>query len=257
MFMSRLRGFYKLFLFVWIISFHIILVLIRSLFPKKDKNFAFPIVRRWSRRSISALGIDVEFQGNRPEEASLLVPNHRSYADIVQLIGGNPICFVAKKEVHSWPLVGKGADILRTIWVDRKDKESRRKTRFEVKRRLQEGVSVIVFPEGTTSKAPDLGTLHKGIFYVSADGEVPVVPVAIEYQDPNDAWVGDETFLPHFLRAFGEKKKTRVIIRYGDPIRETDGEALRQKVKVWLEQNLRELQDIWGIPYPDPSKASN
>ncbi|MCI4667966.1 MAG: 1-acyl-sn-glycerol-3-phosphate acyltransferase [Bacteroidia bacterium] len=254
--MKRLRGYFRLFQFVWIISFHIILVLIRSLFPKKDKNYAFPIVKRWARRSIRALGIEVEYQGKRPEEAALLVPNHRSYVDIVELISGNPICFVAKKEVQSWPLVGKGADILRTIWVDRKDKESRRQTRFEVKKRLKEGVSVIVFPEGTTSKAPDLGKLHKGIFYISADGEVPVIPVAIEYQDPNDAWVGDETFLPHFLRAFGEKKKTKVIIRYGDPIRSTNGEELRLQVNDWLIKNLGELQDIWGIPRPDHSPIS-
>lgn len=255
--MSRLRGFFRLFLFVWIISIHILMVLIRSLFPKKDKNYAFPIVKRWARRSIKALGIEVKYQGTRPKEAALLVPNHRSYVDIVQLITGNPICFVAKKEVQSWPLVGKGADILRTIWVDRKSKESRTQTRFEVKKRLKEGVSVIVFPEGTTSKAPDLGVLHRGIFHISADGEVPVIPVAIEYQDPDDAWVGDETFLPHFLRAFGGKQKTRVIIRYGEPIRETDGEAMRQKVKEWLEENLRDLQDIWGIPHPDPAETTN
>ena len=134
--MQRLRGCFRLFLFVWIISYHILLVLIRSLFPKKDPNYAYPIVRRWARRSVKALGIEVEYQGKQPEHGALLLPNHRSYVDIVQLIRDYPICFVAKKEVQAWPLVGKGADILRTIWVDRKNKESRRQTRFDVKRRL-------------------------------------------------------------------------------------------------------------------------
>ncbi len=252
--MQRLRGFLRLLLFVWIISFYILMVLIRSLFPKKGPNYAYPIVKRWSRRSIKALGVEVEYQGRRPDYGALLVPNHRSYIDIVHLITGNPICFVAKKEVQSWPLVGKGADILRTIWVDRSSKESRRQTRFDVKKRLKENVSVIVFPEGTTLKAPDLGKLHRGIFHISADGEVPVVPVAIEYEDPNDAWVGDETFLPHFLRAFGGKKRTRVKVRYGEVMREKDGDVLKEKVQEWLEHNLKDLQDEWGMKFEAEKK---
>ncbi|MEO0900204.1 MAG: lysophospholipid acyltransferase family protein [Bacteroidota bacterium] len=253
--MKLLRGVYRLLSFMWIISTHIIYVLIRSLFPKDDPNYAYPIVKRWARRTSKALGADVEVQGEKPEYGALLVPNHRTYIDIVHFIKGTPICFVAKKSVASWPLVGKGANILRTIWVDRSSKESRRQTREAVKNRLKEGISVVVFPEGTTYKAPELGELHKGIFYVAADGEVPIVPVAIEYQDPDDAWVGTETFLPHFLRAFGGKKKIGVKMRYGQPIKGTDGEVLRQEVADWLKKNTHELQVELGIANELPQET--
>ena len=95
---------------------------------------------------------------------------------------------------------------LKTIFVDRTNQESRRQTREDVKDRLNEGYSVIVFPEGTTYQAPDLGKFFPGMFFIAAEGEIPVIPAAIEYLDPEDAWAGSESLLQHYFRAFGKAK---------------------------------------------------
>ena len=90
--------------------------------------------------------------------------------------------------------------------VKRENKESRRATREAVKDRLTNGYGVAIFPEGTTHKGPDLLPYHKGIFYTCAENGCPIVPAAIEYENPEIAWVGKEMFIPHAFRHFGARK---------------------------------------------------
>ena len=63
------------------------------------------------------------------------------------------------------------------------------------------------------------------------------MPMAIDYADLGDAWVGDDTFIPHFLRSFG-KKRTYVKIRYGKPMMSTDINYLVTESKRWIDENM-------------------
>ena len=64
-----------------------------------------------------------------------------------------------------------------------------------------------------------------------------MVPMAIDYADLGDAWIGDDTFLPHFLRCFG-KPVTHVKIRYGQPLQSNDADLLVSETKQWIDENL-------------------
>lgn len=226
----------------------------RTLFAdKSDPNYAYDLVQQWAWRSKRLLNIKVDIQGEVPSDGVTLMPNHRSYIDPVPLIICLKACFVAKKEVESWPLIGLGAKVARTIFVDRKDKDSRKQTRFAVRERLEEGISTVVFPEGTTYKAPELGRLHTGIFQTIVEGGFPVVPVAIEFAHPDDAWIGKDLFVWHFLECF-QKKETYVKIRYGEVMQAESSESLVRDVKAWLKRNLAELQQEFvseGYPAMD------
>ncbi|MEO1417366.1 MAG: lysophospholipid acyltransferase family protein [Bacteroidota bacterium] len=245
--MQKIRGIYKLLGFTVILAFHVTRVIIKSIWAGRDPNFAWGIVKDCGRDEARWLGIDIEWQGRIPEEGALILPNHRSYLDIIHFVSIIPVCFVAKIEVSKWPLISKAARIARTIFVDRKDKNSRQQTRNQVKERLKEGVSVLVFPEGTTHMSPEVGELHKGIFYVAAGTDVPVIPAAVEYQDPEEAWVGDDGFIEHFVRRFSVPGRKAVKIRFGEPIKEEDGEVFRQRVGAWIQENTRELQEEFGL----------
>src|SRR4029079_4479128 len=81
----------------------------------------------------------------------LYVSNHISWADILVIGSLAPVAFVAKREVASWPLVGITAKIQRTVFVDRTRRHHRGEAEDDTRRRLKDGLSVVLFAEGTSS----------------------------------------------------------------------------------------------------------
>ena len=244
--MQILRGFIRFFLFLGIMAIHILGIVIAVLVARDTDRWLFALFGSWAKMTQYVLGIKVSIEGQIPSTPALYMPNHRSYIDVVFFPPFLKPVYVAKSEIRKWPVIGYGAKIVRTIFVNREDKNSRRNTRDAMKNRFENGYSVIVYPEGTTYKAPELGEFYPGMFYVAASGDIPIVPVAIEYKNPDDAWVGDDVFIPHFLSCFG-KKHTHVRLTFGDLTTHEDGEILRQKVHAWIGSKLREIQKEWGF----------
>lgn len=246
--MKIVRGLIRMILFLILCVFSVVrLGLWAWIGGEKQAQKAIRVsFRQWASWSISLLGIKLNMEGNPPKECAMILPNHRSYIDVVAFPMWTTLTFVAKLEVRAWPVIGWGGRVTRTVWVDRSSKDSRRKTREAMASRLAEGRSVIVFTEGTTYKAPTLGELRPGMFYIAAEGNFPVVPVAIEYKNPDDAWIGKDQFVPHFLQCFG-KRHTHMFVRYGEVMYDSDAERLRTNVTAWLDQNLREMRVELGI----------
>lgn len=201
-----------------------------------------PVFRAWARAMMPLLGIDLELRGEFPRERTLIMPNHRSYADVVPFPAYTFVTFVAKIEVSRWPFIGFCCRVVHTVFVDRSDPESRKTTRAEIKRRLEEGYSILVYPEGTTAQAPEIKPFRPGMFHVAASGAIPIVPVAMEYAHPSDAFIGDDTFLPHFFRTFG-KARTPLRVSIGPPLRDPDGERLREQVESWVRREAASLRE--------------
>jgi 1-acyl-sn-glycerol-3-phosphate acyltransferase len=60
-----------------------------------------------------------------------------------------------------------------------------------------------------------------------------VVPVALRYDPPDLAWIGDDTFLPHYLR-LAARSASRVRLRLGEPLlpgAELDAAALAAETR--------------------------
>lgn len=244
--MNTLRAYFRLIRFVGTTTGHVLWAAWIALTRKGEQrgDQILRVVAHWSRSCERHLGIEIIEEGDPPPPGTLLMPNHRSYMDVVPLVQRVRAIFVAKIQVKSWPLIGLGADLASTVWVDREDKDSRRKTRELLRSRLASGKTAVVFPEGTTYMAPTLGELRPGMFFTAAGGGFPITPVGIEYEHPEDAWTGKDTFVPHFVRCFA-KPVTRVKVRYGPQLEGDDGEALRTQVRAWLEQALPEMRQNW------------
>ena len=119
--------------------------------------------------------------------------------------------------------------------------EARRAVKQDVVERLARGLPVVIFPEGTTFKGPELLEYRPGMFYTCAEEGFPIVPVALEYRDPNIAWVDKAWFIPHAFHHFGAKH-IDVAVRIGKPVKMTDAEALRAHVRNWTEAQVLELR---------------
>jgi len=82
---------------------------------------------------------------------------------------------------------------------------------------LNIGSSVILFPEGTTYKGSLTLHFKNGGFALASRKGIQIIPCAINYLNADDAWVGKELFVPHFINQMG-KPVTEVKLWFGDPL---------------------------------------
>ena len=211
---------------------------------KQKRAFIQRQLLAFFRRVHRAMGMRIRWDGKLPSEPAVLMGNHRSYVDAILFPVEFPVSYVARIETKSWPIIGWGASLIGTLWVDRKSKDSRRQTRQAVLELLQNGEGIVIFPEGTTHKGPDLLEYRPGMFYTCAEGQFPIVPVALEYKNADIAWVGNSWFIPHALHHFGERH-IDIAVRFGEVVIMDDAEALRDHVRDWTAQACLDLRQTW------------
>lgn len=243
-----LRTLYRFTAFVFITLYYIIKLILLNIFKGFQLPNAILIPKQWSAALIKLLNIEVEILGIVPKEKVLFLPNHRSYIDGVITCAQFFSSYVMKAEVGKWPLIGWGTKITGTILVNRSNKDSRKETREKVKQRLSAGYSVVIFPEGTTYEGPGCLPFKPGMFQVAAEGNIPVVPVAIEYKNIKDAWVGNDTFIPHFFRCFS-KKSTKVKMHIGEVMLNHDVEILQAQTSQWINDALSNMRHDFDKQY--------
>jgi 1-acyl-sn-glycerol-3-phosphate acyltransferase len=137
--------------------------------------------------------------------ARLFAANHVSWLDILALCSVEPVCFLAKKEVGSWPIVSAFVRLQETVLIDRKRRRAIPGANAAMAQRMLAGRGMLLFPEGTTGDGLSLAKFKSSHFASARDflaqaegvDQVAVQPIAIRYSSPRAAWHGDATLLPH------------------------------------------------------------
>ncbi|MEZ4250872.1 MAG: lysophospholipid acyltransferase family protein [Polyangiales bacterium] len=172
----------------------------------------------WVAEQMCALhGVDVIVRGRVPEGPAVYVANHLSYLDPLAIVTHAPSIAIAKREVADWPLLGDPMRRLGVLFVDRDSATSGARVLLQARRELLAGASVLAFPEGTTTRGDRVLPFRRGVFGVARQLRVPVVPVTLRYDTPEAAWVGDEAFLPHYVRTT-TRTATRAYVRFDTPL---------------------------------------
>ncbi len=111
----------------------------------------------------------------------MIISNHQSLYDIFVIYGwlGIDIKWVMKKELAKIPGIGFGSKKVGHIFLDRSNSRVALESLNEAKRKLVDGTSVVIFPEGTRSKTGQLGTFKKGAFKLALDLNLPILPITI------------------------------------------------------------------------------
>ena len=197
------------------------------------------VAQLWGRSMLSLLGVELEQEGPRPPQGSIVVANHRSYLDIPALLSLVPCVFVAKQEVGRWPLLGRAAGLAETIFVRRDDRRSGARALRAVQRAIRQRQTVTIFPEGTTFGGPGVLPFEPGCFRLASSMRMPVVPAALEYGRAQDAWTDpdDGTFVSHFLECLSQRK-VRMRVAFGTPLEVSDPDELRARAQRWIEAHL-------------------
>lgn len=202
-----------------------------------------------------SLGFDVEVTGTPPKTGALIVSNHRSYADAPLIASHVQMLFLVKAEVSRWPIVGPCARALHTVFVQREDQQSRMAARDGLRAMLARGLSVGVFPEGTTTAGPGLLPFRPGAFKTAASLGLTVVPVAVSYPDRAMAYWKDDVFVPHFLSRF-QQKRLQARVAFGPPLHGSDADVLREQSHRWIEQALAAVEGPAPIVSEAPGLAA-
>ncbi len=161
-----------------------IIAIIVSFFSRTG-NSVHIIARIWSKSILFVSGIKGEVQGLAnidPSRSYIYMSNHRSNFDIPVLLGCLPIQFrwLAKAELFKIPIFGRAMLGAGYVRIDRSNRESAFKSIDEVAAKMKNGVSVMIFPEGTRSEDGNLRPFKKGGFIMAVDSGVPIVPVILQ-----------------------------------------------------------------------------
>lgn len=172
--------FYLLVLLPIIVLFPLILFTILS---EKTYPLFFKIARLWSRVILIGMGFRYSVKGTENFEAGksyMLVANHTSMTDIMLMllaVKNHPFVFVGKKELVNIPIFGfiyKRVCIL----VDRENSKSRFAVFERAQNRIQQGLSICIFPEGGV---PDesilLDEFKDGAFRIAIEHQLTIVPI--------------------------------------------------------------------------------
>lgn len=181
----------------------------------------------WSGALIDLFGIRLQVVDESAGAGGLLAPdgphgrlvvaNHRSTIDIgllLHVFGGH---MVSREDLAHWPLIGRAAKSVETIFVDRESTTSGVQAIRQMSRYLEMRRSVTVFPEGTTFPDDEVRPFHKGAFVAAKAADARILPVGLAYASGADAAYVEETFVEHLGR-IAAARETRVALVVGPPL---------------------------------------
>ncbi|WP_158009657.1 lysophospholipid acyltransferase family protein [Tenacibaculum todarodis] len=147
---------------------------------EKYYNSFWKMIRIWSFFLIYGMGFRLKIDKKEklnPKKSYMFVANHASLLDpwIMIAMNKNPLLFVGKKELVKLPIFGffyKKA----VVMVDRNDPKSRKQVYARIKKRLESGLSIAIFPEGLVpTENVILAPFTNGAFSLSIEYQMPIV----------------------------------------------------------------------------------
>jgi 1-acyl-sn-glycerol-3-phosphate acyltransferase len=167
-------------------------------------------------------GLRIRIVGAPLRKHSLFLANHTSWLDIMAVASGCGASFIAKDDVGRWPVVGWLARIHRTIFIARAARTEVQDQADAVRRALESGLPIALFPEGTTKGGIDLLPFRASLIaalYPPIPG-LRVQPVALDYgaAGPEVAWVGEEGAAANARRVLSRVGTIPLILHFLPPI---------------------------------------
>jgi 1-acyl-sn-glycerol-3-phosphate acyltransferase len=142
-----------------------------------------------------------------------------------------PHVWVLKRELLRIPFFGWGLAVLKPVAIDRAaGKKALRQVVDQGKARLADGMSVMVFPEGTRMKPGQKGSYHIGGAWLASQTGTPVLPVA---HNAGEFW-GKNSFL---------RRPGTITVSIG-PLIDTAGlkaDEVNRRAEAWIEAEMERI----------------
>jgi len=171
------------------------------------------------------------------KQAYVIVPNHQSMLDIVFFnMLHHRLRWISKIEVFKIPVLGWEMRMVKYIELERGNKHSVIRMMEKCISSLREGISIVIFPEGTRSLTGAIGRFKTGAFQLAIKTDKPLLPVLID---------GTGDVLPKNGLTFRINKVIRIKVL--DPIfpgqfGTGDPEELASRVNSLMREAMNELR---------------
>jgi 1-acyl-sn-glycerol-3-phosphate acyltransferase len=220
-------------IYVWIIlgTFLFATLAILTSFIDRSGNKVHLVGRLWAKSILWVSGVKVDVRGLSHidnEKSYIFMANHQSNFDIPVLLGCFLVQFrwLAKAELFKIPIFGRSMRGAGYISIDRSNRESAFRSLKKAAETIRNGVSVLIFPEGTRSDDGKIKPFKKGGFVLALDAGVPIVPIAI---------TGTRSIMPKFQLMV---RPGSVVIHILPPVETT---IFTRKTKNKLVGTIREM----------------
>ncbi len=203
----------------------------------------------WSRTFVRALGVNLKlhqkYKAALPQQY-IVIANHPSAFEDIGIPALFPAYSVAKIEVKDGILTGRISAAAGTVYLKREDKASRAQASETIKQALNEGKNIAIYPEGGC-KGRHIGLVNPflfGIFTISLETGIPIVPVFIHYEEQETFEWQNQTLVKKIMQMMMASNKTANYYVF-DPIdpkdfdsRESYTEHVQQQYLAWQEKYL-------------------
>lgn len=212
------------------------LVILTSPFDRRGKVI-HRYGRLWGKVALLANRVKVRVEGIehlKGEGPYIIMSNHQGSYDIFALLSHLPFQFkwLAKKELFSVPFFGWVMAAAGYVSVDREGTRETVEAMNEAARKIREGMSLLIFPEGSRSPDGSIQPFKKGGFTLAIKSKIPIIPISIS---------GSREVMPKekFTSASGE-----IRIRIDHPIEiqnysMKDRKSLMEKVSKTISKNFK------------------
>ena len=187
----------------------------------------WPKFANWLLYVTCKIKLDIEGEENIPIEPCVIVSNHQGQWETFSMqYLFHPLCTLLKRELLYIPLWGWAMGLLNPIAINRsKPKEAILQTLDEGSKRLEEGLFVLLFPEGTRVEAGKVGNYARSSFELAKRNNVKVLPIC---HNSGDCWPAHK-----FIKHSGTIK-----LSIGEPIKVIDSKESAEEVRAWTEKKL-------------------
>jgi 1-acyl-sn-glycerol-3-phosphate acyltransferase len=199
---------------------------------------------RWFMvRLAAALPYRVRIIGELPPQPMLWVANHVSWCDIPLLGMLQPLSFLAKAEVASWPVLGWLARQAGTLFI-RRGAGDAAQINQQLANHLHQGRHLLIFPEGTSTDGSSVRTFHPRLFACAIEAGCAVQPVAIRYlrdgkPDTVAPFVGDDELSAHLRRLLAsDMAEVEIHLLPPIPVATLSRKAIAERAQLAVERAL-------------------
>ena len=140
--------------------------------------------RWWGWVIIRVLLLPVKVEGRenlQSGQSYVFVSNHQGAFDIFLIYGflQRNFKWMMKRQIRNIPLVGLACEASHQIFVDKRGPSKIKETYTKARTTLKDGMSLVVFPEGSRSFTGHMGVFRRGAFMLADELQLPVAPLTI------------------------------------------------------------------------------
>ena len=228
-----------------------------AIFPWLAQAGRNRIIRLWSALLLVICGVRLRVTGlplppaiahtgiEPGSRGRMLLTNHISWIDPFALNASVPSRFVAKAEIRAWPLLGLLVTLVGALYIERGRRHAVASMNHRVRDRLNDGETVAVFPEGTTTDGGALLPFHANLVAPALEVGAECWPVALRYTEGGApsaaaAFIGEMGIVESLWRIL-VARRLQIEVAFLEPVptaghrdRHHVAEVAAERIAAWL-----------------------